>query len=45
MKYSGYVLLDKYNTHTLQISMHHMTGVEVVETLSHVQELRGSQSR
>ena len=32
-------LLCEYNTYTLQIPVDHMAGVEVVETLSHIQEL------
>ena len=33
-------LLCEYNTYALQIPVDHMAGVEVVETLSHIQELR-----
>ena len=33
--------LDEYTTYTLQIPVNHVTGMEVVETLSYIQQLEG----
>lgn len=35
-------MLNEYDTYTLQIPMHRITGMEIVETLGHIQELRGN---
>ena len=42
-KYSYATPLGEYNSHALQVPVHSMTGVEIVETLGYVQELGGSQ--
>ena len=36
-EYPDITLFDEYGTYALQIPMHHMTVVEVIETLSHIQ--------
>ena len=37
MGYSDPTLFKEYNAYTLQIPMHRMTGVEIVETFGHIQ--------